>query len=187
MKTSPEKQQEKSKDLVSTLKFWSVVLPFIVLWQGIHYFQALSASTTYRQDCSKATASRGFYSGTAPCYYVAANATLINYRDVRGRTQSQDISIAYNGKVSEIEVDHDPIQVSPTVADPRLSEQSVNGACEIEVWHNQIVLIIIRSGDRIQARENPETQGSTFFGVLFVAMVGITISIWAYLLRHRSK
>lgn len=141
----------------------------------------------YRHDCSNAAIALSFSPSNAPCYYVAASATLVTNRDHRGRVDSQDIQLAYDGKVSEIETDHDPILVSPSIADPRLSDQSVTGPCLFEVWHNKIVLVIIRSGAKIQTNDNPALQsGLTASGPIAGIFVS-TILIWAYLQKHRSK
>ena len=95
--------------------------------------------------------------------------------------------MAYDGKVSEVETGHDPLQVSPTIRDPRLSDQSANGPCIFEVWHKKIVLITIKSGAKIQTNDNPALRAGLTESGLFAALLVVTILIWAYLLKHRSE
>jgi len=187
MKLSPEQKQEGQKNLISSMKFFAVACPCVLVYAGIPLFHAMVDAPAYRHDCSNAAIAPSFSPSNAPCYYVAASSILVTDRDHRGRVDSQDIQLAYDGKVSEIETDHDPILVSPSVADPRLSDQSVNGPCLFEVWHNKIVLVIIKSGARIQVRNNPEIETGPIASGGFVAMLVSTILIWAYLLKHRSK
>lgn len=186
MNISPEKKQERQKNLISTLKFFAVVYPLLLVYGGKHFFRAWVDAPAYRRDCSSA-ALEPSSSPQGPCYYTAANATLVTTYDRRGRTDSQDIKLAYDGKVSEVETDHDPLQVSPTIRDPRLSDQSVNGPCLFEVWHEKIMLVIIKSGAKIQTNDNPTLQGGPTMGGLFLFVLVSTILIWAYLLKHRLK
>ena len=187
MNISLEKKKERQKNLISTLKFFAVVYPLLLLYGGQHFFHACIDAPAYRHDCSNAAIAPSFSPSNAPCYYVAASATLVTTHDRRGRTDSQEIMLAYHGRVSKVETDHDPILVSPSVADPRLSDQSVNGPCLFEVWHNKIVLVIIRSGAKIQTNDNPALQSGLTASGLIAGIFVSMILIWAYLLKHRSK
>ena len=122
MNISLEKKKERQKNLICTLKFFAVVYPLLLLYGGQHFFHAWVDAPAYRHDCSNAAFAPSFSPSNAPCYYVAASATLVTTHDRRGRTDSQDIKLAYDGKVSEVETDHDPLQVSLTIRDPRLSD-----------------------------------------------------------------
>jgi len=186
MDVSLEKKQARQKGLISTLKLFAIVCPLVAVYGGQDFIHAWVDASAYRRDCSGAAlASSSLPQG--PCYYAAANATLVTTYDRRGRIDSQDIKLAYDGKVSEVETDHDPLQVSPSVADPRLSDQSVNGPCVFEVWHEKIMLIIIKSGAKIQTNDNPALRSGPTMGGLLVAMLIITILIWTYLLKHKLK
>ena len=187
MDDSLEKKQDKQKGLISILKLTAVMFPLLLLYAGQQTFSAWVDAPAYRRDCASATLSPSSSLHNEPCYYIAANATLVTTYDRRGRTDSQDIRLAYDGKVSEVETDHDPLQVSPTIRDPRLSDQSVDGPCIFEVWHKKIVLITIKSGAKIQTNDNPALRtGPTATGLYAAALIG-TILVWAYLLKHRSK
>ena len=187
MNDSLEKKQDKQKALISTLKFFAAACPLAAIYGGQQTVSAWVDAPAYRRDCASATLSPSSSPHNEPCYYVAANATLVTTCDRRGRTDSQDTRLAYDGKVSEVETGHDPLQVSPSVADPRLSDQSVNGPCIFEVWQKKIVLVIIRSGSKIQANDNPALRSDPTESGLFAALLVGTILIWADLLKHRLK
>ena len=186
MSVSLEKKQARQKGLISTLKFFAVVCPLVAIYGGQDFIHAWIDASAYRRDCSSAALAPSSLP-QGPCYYAAANATLVTTYDRRGRTDSQDITLSYDGKVSEVETDHDPLQVSPTVRDPRLSDQSVNGPCLFEVWHGRITLVIIKSGAKIQTKDNPALQVGPTACLLFGGILIGTVLIWAYLLKHRLK
>lgn len=187
MNDSLEKKQDKQKALISTLKFFAAACPLAAIYGGQQTVSAWVDAPAYRRDCASATLSPSSSPHNEPCYYVAANATLVTTYDRRGRTDSQDTRLAYDGKVSEVETGHDPLQVSPTIRDPRLSDQSANGPCIFEVWHKKIVLITIKSGAKIQTNDNPALRAGPTMSGLFAALLVGTIPIWAYLIRHRSR
>ena len=180
------KKAGKTKRSDQHLEVFAVVCPLVAIYGGQDFIHAWIDASAYRHDCSSVTLAPSSLP-QGPCYYTAANATLVTTYDRRGRTDSQDIRLAYDGKVSEVETDHDPLQVSPTVRDPRLSDQSVNGPCLFEVWHEKIMLVIIKSGAKIQTNDNPALRSGPTMGGLLAAMLIITILIWAYLLKHRAK
>lgn len=122
MNDTLEKKQDKQKGLISILKLSAVMFPLLLLYGGQQTISAWVDAPAYRRDCASATLSPSSSPHNEPCYYVAANATLVTTYDRRGRTDSQDIKLAYDGKVSEVETDHDPLQVSLTIRDPRLSD-----------------------------------------------------------------
>ena len=171
-----QKKVDAKKNLIGTIKFFSIAMPLLLVWAAPVWFKAHAQIPVYQRDCRSAPSLGDWRMATTPCYQLPAVGSLKNYYRRTGSIDSQDLLLDFpDGQALRMDIS------GQSIGDQRWTHAQADGSCSVELWHGQITAVL-RPGAKILARCNPEVDGSNGMGWLLASNGVVILGLWAYLL-----
>lgn len=171
MEISPEKKQKAQENLVSTVKFWAVFCPLLLVFGASVWFKAHAEIPNYHRDCRSAPTVATPAPSSFPCYNEVATAQLQNYYSRGGGRSDQELLLTFlDGRTASMQADSD--------SNRWWTSSEVDGPCLTEVWHG-IIRAALKPNAKILSKQNPERDGNTSSLIYYVVVPGtLTLTVW---------
>ncbi len=167
-----QKKVDAKKNLIGTIKFFSIAMPLLLVWAAPIWFKAHAQIPVYQRDCRSAPTVSAPQTAL-PCYDEMAVAQLQNYYH-KSSIDTQYALLNYaDGQTSRVQIDGDP--------GVEWTHSQVDGPCLVEVWHGEVTAVL-RPNAKITSKTNPALTGDATGFVICVLCPGIlTVVVWVYL------
>ncbi len=163
-----QKREASEKNLLSTLRFWVIVLPLLLLYCTTKQLHAKIEANRYEQECSQRNAPTvGPGQEDTPCIYTQEMASLNEVDDSKGRTEDEEIQLTdASGNLTSVLLGRNPTWDNMAIKDNRLTPSVVDGPCLVERWHGTVTTIYTRTL-KLTSHDNPDLK---YGGILFSLM-----------------
>ncbi len=181
MEISPEKKQKAQENLVSTVKFWAVLCPLLLIYGVPHWAKAHAEIPIYHRDCRSAPTVTAPAPSSVPCYNEVATAQLQSYYSRGGSRNDQNVLLTFlDGRTASMPVDSD--------SNKWWISSEVDGPCLTEVWQGKI-RAVLKPSAKVFATHNPELDGDTLFlmvDVIFPSMLTLVVWVGLFVLWQKG-